>query len=393
MRLQMIDVTAVNLRSIGQRLGPSAAAVFGIAGVVVVVVTLLSIVEGLRTVMQRAGDANAVLVMRAGSDTEMTSGFYLHHVRAIEDAPGIARGDGAALASPELLVVVNAPLRRSGIDADVPLRGVLPVAFKVHDRLKITAGRAFVAGSNEIIVGRDALQQYAGLELGSSVRWGEGAWRVVGIFEDGDSVTEGEIWCDAIVAQPVFHRPNTYQSVAIKLASPDRFQTLKDALLSDPRLSVKVMRKADYYLEQSQALQGLIRVVALVFGGLMGLGAAFAAVNTMYSAVADRMREIATLRALGFSGVAVATSVLAEAVLLSLLGGVLGAGVAWAVFDGWQTSTMNIQSLSQVSFVFAVTPRVLAQGVLVAIVLGLMGGLMPAYRAATLPVVAALREP
>jgi putative ABC transport system permease protein len=393
MRVQMIDVTAVNLRSIGQRLGSSAAAVFGIAGVVIVVVTLLSIAEGLRTVMQGTGDASAVLVMRAGSDTEMTSGFYLHHVRAIADAPGIARAGGAALASPELLVVVNAPLRRSGIDADVPLRGVLPVAFKVHERLKITAGRAFVAGSNEIIVGRDALQQYAGLELGSSVRWGEGAWRVVGIFEDGDSVTEGEIWCDAIVAQPVFHRPNTYQSVAVTLESPDRFQTLKDALLSDPRLSVKVMRKADYYLEQSQALQGLIRGIALVFGGLMALGAAFAAVNTMYSAVADRTREIATLRALGFSGVAVATSVLAEAVLLSLLGGVLGAGVAWAVFDGLQTSTMNIQSLSQVSFVFAVTPPVLAQGVLVAIVLGLVGGLMPAFRAATLPVVNALREP
>jgi putative ABC transport system permease protein len=389
---QILAVTAINLGSIRQRLGSSAVAAFGIVGVVIVFVAVLSIAEGLKAAMQGAGDPNTVLVLRAGSDTEMTSGFYLEHVRAIAEAPGVAHDGGEALASPELLVIVNDPLRRNGIDASVPLRGVLPVAFKVHDRLKIIAGRNFTPGRSEIIVGRAANQQYSGLDLGSTVRWGQNTWRVVGIFEDHRSISEGEIWCDARVAQPVYHRNNSYQSVSVKLASRDRFDALKDALTTDPRLTVMVMHQADYYAQQSQDLERMIRSVGLVIAGLMGIGAVFAAVNTMYTAVASRTREIATLRALGFGGVPVVVSVLAEAVLLSLIGGLIGGALAWAAFDGFQTSTMNFQAFSQVSFGFAVTPRLLAEGLSYAVLLGLLGGLLPAIRAASLPVVVALRE-
>lgn len=390
---QILAVTAINLGSIRQRLGSSAVAAFGIVGVVIVFVAVLSIAEGLKAAMQGTGDPNTVLVLRAGSDTEMTSGFYLEHVRAIAEAPGVAQDGGEPLASPELLVIVNNPLRRNGIDASVPLRGVLPVAFKVHDRLKIIAGRNFTPGRNEIIVGRAANQQYAGLDLGSTVRWGQNTWRVVGIFEDHHSIAEGEIWCDARVAQPVYHRNNSYQSVSVKLASRDRFDALKDALTTDPRLTVMVMHQADYYAQQSRDLERMIRGVGLVIAGMMGIGAVFAAVNTMYTAVASRTREIATLRALGFGSVPVVVSVLAEAVLLSLIGGLIGGALAWAAFDGFQTSTMNFQAFSQVSFGFAVTPRLLAEGLLYAVVLGLLGGLLPAIKAARLPVVVALREP
>jgi putative ABC transport system permease protein len=389
---QILAVTAINLGSIRQRLGSSAVAAFGIVGVVIVFVAVLSIAEGLEAAMQGAGDPDTVLVLRAGSDTEMTSGFYLEHVRAIAEAQGVAHDRGEALASPELLVIVNDPLRRNGVDASVPLRGVLPVAFKVHDRLRIIAGRNFTQGRNEIIVGRAANRQYSGLDLGATVRWGQNTWRVVGIFEDHRSISEGEIWCDAKVAQPVYHRNNSYQSVSVKLASRDRFDTLKDALTTDPRLTVMVMHQADYYAQQSQDLERMIRSVGLVIAGLMGIGAVFAAVNTMYTAVASRTREIATLRALGFGGVPVVVSVLAEAVLLSLVGGLVGGALAWAAFDGFQTSTMNFQAFSQVSFSFAVTPRLLGEGLSYAVVLGLLGGLLPAFRAASLPVVVALRE-
>jgi putative ABC transport system permease protein len=389
---QILAVTVLNMRSIRQRLGSSSVAVLGVVGVVIVFVAVLSIAEGFQAAMKGAGDPDLVVVLRAGSDTEMTSGFYLEHVNAIAEAPGVAHDGREALASPELLVIASMPLRRSGIDASVPLRGVLPVAFKVHDRLKIVAGRNFTPGRSEIIVGRAALRQYSGLDLGSTVRAGQNEWQVVGIFEDNHSVSEGEIWCDARVAQPVYHRNNSYQSVNVRLASRDRFHTLKDALTTDPRLTVIVMHQSDYYAEQSQAVQGVVRNVGFVIAGLMGVGAIFTAVNTMYTAVASRTREIATLRALGFGGVPVVVSVLTEAAVLSAIGGVLGGAIAWAAFDGFQTSTMNFQSFSQVAFAFAVTPGLLIQGLSYALLMGFIGGLAPAWRAARLPIPSALRE-
>jgi putative ABC transport system permease protein len=254
------------------------------------------------------------------------------------------------------------------------------------------AGRTFTAGSNEVIVGRAALRQYVGLEIGSTIRSGPNSWRVVGIFADQESVAEGEIWCDARVAQPLYNRNNSYQSVSVTLASRDGFDTLKDALAADPRLTVRVMRQSEYYGEQSQDLQNMVRGVGLVITGLLALGAVFAAVNTMYSAVAARTRDIATLRALGFDSRAVIVSVLAESILMGMLGAIVGGGLAWAALDGFQTSTLNFQMFSQVSFRFAVTPPLLLQALLWAVALSLLGGVLPALRAARLPVIEALRE-
>ena len=365
---------------------------------------VLSIAEGLRG-LEAAGDPDIALVLRAGSDTEMTSGFYMEHVNAIAEAPGVARavshdgggrprGDtgGDALVSPELLVIINVPLRRNGIEAQAPLRGVLPVAFDVHHRLSIVAGRRFTPGRNEVIVGRAAQRQYAGLDIGSTITSGQNAWRVVGVFEDDESVAEGEIWCDARVAQPVYNRNNSYQSVSVRLASRDQFDTVKDALTTDPRLTVMVMRQSDYYAEQSRDLQHMVRGIGFVITGLMALGAIFAAVNTMYSAVAARTSEIATLRALGFDSLPVVVSVLVEALLLGAAGAAIGGAIAYAALDGFQTSTLNFQMFSQVSFRFSVTPRLLCQALLAGVAMSLLGGALPALRAARLPVIDALRE-
>jgi putative ABC transport system permease protein len=247
-------------------------------------------------------------------------------------------------------------------------------------------------GTNEIVVGRAASRQFEGLEVGRSVRWGESTWNVVGIFDAGGAVYESEIWSDARVLQGVYRRGNSYQSVYVRLESPGSFQTFKDALTNDPRLNVTVIREPDYYAQQSQVLQAVIRYIGFGIAALMGLGAIFGALNTMYSAIANRTREIATLRALGFGSVPVVASVLFEATLLSLVGGAIGGGLAWLAFDGYQTATMNWQSFSQVAFSFAVTPALLARGLFYAVIIGLLGGMMPAIRAARLPVVTALRQ-
>jgi putative ABC transport system permease protein len=389
---QAIAVTGVTLRSIGQRLGSSIVAVVGIAGVVIVFTAVLSIAEGFQAAMSEKGDPLRVMILRSGADTEMTSGFSGEHVRVIQDAPGIERGPEGPVASAELFVVVGHPLKRSGTDANVPLRGLSEAALKVRPEVKIIEGRMFANGTSEIVVGRAASQQYEGLGVGRTVRWGEGSWQVVGIFDANGSVAESEIWCDARVLQPVYRRGNTYQSVLARLESREAFQVLKDSLTSDPRVQVSVMRESDYYAQQSQVMQMIIRNIGVGIALLMGLGAIFGAVNTMYSAVSSRTREIATLRALGFSRLAVVVSVLTEAVLLSVAGGLIGGGLAWLAFDGYQTATMNWQSFSQVAFAFAVTPALLAQGLFYAVLMGLLGGVFPAVRAARMPVVTALRQ-
>jgi putative ABC transport system permease protein len=389
---QIIAVTGVNLKSIRERAGSSAVAIIGIAGVVIVFVSVLSIAEGFRAAMAKAGDPERILVMRTGSDTEMTSGFSGEDARLIMDTPGIKKGPNGPLASAELFVIVNHPLAATGTDANVPLRGVSPSVLQVRPEVRIVEGRMFESGRNEIVVGRAASRQFANLSVGSSVRWGENTWRVVGIFDSNGSVAESELWCDARVLQPAYRRGNSYQSVYARLESEDAFQAVKDAMTSDPRLHVTVIREPEYYAEQSRVLQRVIRTVGFIIAGLMGVGAIFGAVNTMYSAVASRTREIATLRALGFQSLPVVISVLVEAVLLSLAGGAIGGLLAYLAFDGYQTATMNWQSFSQVAFAFAVTPALLAQALIYATIMGLAGGLLPAWKAARMPVVTALRQ-
>ena len=318
---QTIAVTGVTLRSIGQRLGSSAVAVLGIAGVVIVFTAVFSIAEGFRLAMRGTGDRQTAIVLRTGSNTEMTSGLSGESARLITEAPGIEQGPDGPHASPELFVIVGHPMKRTGKDANVPLRGLSPAALKVRPSFRIVEGRMFTPGTNEIVVGRAASNQFTDLTVGSTVRWGETTWQVVGMFDAGGSVAESEIWSDARVLQPAYRRGNSYQSVYARLQSEESLQQFKDALTSDPRLNVTVIREPDYYAQQSEVLQSIIKSIGYGIAILMGLGAIFGAVNTMYSAVASRTREIATLRALGFGSTPVVVSVLVEAVLLSLIGG------------------------------------------------------------------------
>jgi len=389
---QIVAVTGVTLRTIPQRFGSSTVAIIGIAGVVVVFCAVLSIADGFAVAMKGTGDPQTVIVLRSGSDTEMTSGISGEEARLIAEAPGIEQGPDGTHASPELFVIVGHPLRRSDTDANVPLRGLSAIALKVRPQVKIIEGRLFTPGTNEIIVGRSASQQFVGLTIGTSVRWGESSWQVVGIFDAGGSVAESEIWCDAKVLQPAYRRGNSYQSVYARLQSVDSFQAFKDALTTNPRLQVTVVREPDYYAQQSTVMQNIIRSLGYGIAGLMGLGAIFGAVNTMYSAVANRTREIATLRALGFGSSPVVVSVMVEAMCLSLVGGLVGGFLAWAAFDGFQTATMNFQSFSQVAFAFQVSPSLLSRGMFFALIMGLLGGFFPAVRAARMPVVTALRQ-
>lgn len=389
---QVAAVTWVNLRTLSQRRGSSLATVVGVAGVVVVAIAVFSIAEGVRHAMTSTAAADTALVLRSGSDSEMMSGLGRDDTRIIAEAPGVLRAAGGPVASAELYVIVDLPKRSTGTDANVPLRGVQPAAFGIRDEIEILDGRRFEAGRNEVIVGRAAASQFAGLEVGNVLRWGENEWTVVGVFAADGGLAESEIWCDAGVLQPAYRRGDTFQSVYARLESPDAFTGFKDALTSDPRLDVKVIRESEYYEEQSQILIGLIRILGTVITVLMGIGAVFGALNTMYAAVAARTREIATLRALGFRGGPVVISVMAESLLLALVGGAVGAAIAYFGFNGYQTSTMNWATFSQLSFSFTVTPQLLVLGLVCAIAMGLIGGLFPALRAARLPVATALRE-
>lgn len=389
---QIAALTAFNLRTLGQRLGSCASAIVGIAGVVGVFIGVLSIAEGFRRAMTVSGKADTVLVMRSGSDTEMSSILGGDEARVVTDVEGIARTNGKALASTELFVIINLPKRSTGTDANVPLRGVDPPSFDVRGDIEIVEGRAFEWGKNELLAGRGAASEFKGLEVGSSIPVGREKWTVVGIFTANGGIAESEIWTDAGVLQAAYRRGNTVQAVYARLDNADGFQDFKDRLTTDPRLNVKVVRQTEYYEEQSTAITRLITTVGALVAGLMGVGAVFGALNTMYSAVSSRTREIATLRALGFGSGPIVTSVLLEALVLAIVGGLLGAGLAYVAFDGFRTATMNWQSFSQVTFAFDVTPALLGRGIFYAVAIGLIGGLFPAIRAARLPIAAALRE-
>ncbi len=389
---QILAITLVNIRSMPQRRGSSLVAIAGIAGVVVVFVSVLSIAQGFRAAMTTAGDPRTAIVLRAGTDAEMSSVLMRANTQLVKDAPGIARGADGPIASAELFVIVNHPKRSTGLDANVPLRGVEPAAFDVRPQLKIVEGRRFEPGRNEIIVGRAAAGQFADLGVGQTVRWGENVWTIVGMFEAGGSISESEIWCDARVLQGAYRRGDSFQSIYVQLEREDSLEAFRATLAADPRLNVMAERETDYLAAQSVVLQTIIRTIGFVIAGLMAVGAIFGSINTMYNAVASRTREIATLRALGFGAVSIVSSVMAESMVLALVGGVLGGLLAWAGFDGYQTSTMNFQSFSQVAFAFRVTPALLVQGLMCALIMGMVGGILPALRAARLPIVDALRE-
>jgi putative ABC transport system permease protein len=389
---QVASVSKFGLLSIPQRVGSVAAAVFGIAGVVAVMVGVLSMGAGFQQALTSSGSPDAAIVLRSGADTEMVSGFLRESTRVIADAPGVAREEEGPLSSPELFVIINLPKRSTGTDANVPMRGVERPALKVRDHLQIVEGRMFDWGKNEVIVGTGAAKEFAGLEIGGKLRVGRRDWPIVGIFSAAGGTAESEIWTDASVLQAAYNRGDTFQSVYVRLTSPEAFQEFKDALTTDPRLNVKVLRQTEYYAEQSTAVTKLITTLGLLVAILMAVGAVFGALNTMYSSVSARTREIATLRALGFGSGAVVASVMIESLALAVVGGATGAIIAYFAFNGIEAATMNWQSFSQVTFAFAVTPELLVRGIVWAVLIGLIGGLFPAIRGARLPIAMALRE-
>jgi putative ABC transport system permease protein len=388
-----VAVTALNLRTIPARMSSSAVAIVGIAGVVVVLVSVLSIAAGFNAAMRQSGSPQRALVMRSGADSEMTSGLGGPEVDIIKQAPGMRREGQTPLASAELYVIIDLP-KKSTPDspANVPLRGVEPTVLKVRDEVSVIEGRMLQFGTNEVIVGRGAQAQFMGLNLGADVKSGQNVWRVVGVFEADGGVAETEVWADSRTLQGVYRRGNSYQSVLARLDSTDSLTAFRDWLTANPQLNVMVRRENEYYAGQSQALTRLIQTIGFGIAALMGLGAVFGAILTMYTAVATRAREIATLRALGFNSLSVVVSVLTESLALGALGGLIGGLAAYIAFNGYQTSTMNFQTFSQVAFAFRVTPQLLMLGLAYALIMGLVGGLLPAIRAARLPIPSALRE-
>jgi putative ABC transport system permease protein len=389
---QISAITSMNLRNVRERLTSSVVALVGIAGVVMVLIGVLSISAGFRAVLTLSGARDVAIVLRSGATDEMGSGLTLEQTKIIADAKTIKRDQQGAIASPELYVIVDIPLKRTVTAANVPLRGVGPQAPQLRQNFRIVEGRNFTPGTFEIIAGRGASQQFAGLTVGNKLRWGTTDWTVVGIFEDRGSVAESEVWTDATVLQGAYNRGTTFQSMRVKLTSPEAYRAFEDALTTDPRLNVRMFTEREYYEKQSRTLIALVSTIGTVIAVLMGLGAVFAALNTMYSAVSTRTREIATLRALGFGAAPVIISVLTEALLIGLVGGILGALISYFGFNGVRASTMNFTTFSQITFAFTVTPTVLVLGLVYALILGFIGGLLPSLRAARLPITTGLRE-
>ncbi len=389
---QVFAVTAMNLRSLPQRAGSAMVSVIGIGGVVAVLVAVLSISEGFRATLALAGREDVAIILRGGSADELSSGLTLAAARHVVDSPGIVQGAGGPLASPELYVIVDVPMQTTMTPANVPFRGVGANAAGIRRDFRIMRGRYLERGRGEVIVGKAAASQFAGLEVGRDLRFGRNTWKIVGIFADGGSVSESEIWTDASELQAAYNRGTSFQSVRVRLPGPGQVAALEKHLKADPRFNLSLRTERQFYADQSSMLVAIVRTMGTLIALLMGAGAVFAALNTMYAAVATRTREIATLRALGFSGSPVVASVLVEALLLGLAGGVLGGAAAYFGFNGYQANTMNWQSFSQVSFAFAVTPGILVTGIIYAMVLGLVGGLLPGLRAARLPIITGLRE-
>jgi putative ABC transport system permease protein len=389
---QTFTVTGLGVRTIPQRLGPSIVAMVGIAGVVVVFVSVLSIGEGFRAALVGAGSPQRAIVMRNGSESEMTSGLTGPETDIIKQAPGIARENGKLLAAAEMYVVIDLNKRSTDTPANVPLRGVEPASFDVRPELHIVEGRQLQFGTNEAIVGRAAMREFKGIDLGSEYATKQISLKIVGVFEQGGSVAESEIWVDAKTLQGAYRRGNSYQAVLAKLDTPASFQAFKDWLTTNPQLNVTTKIESDYYIGETQVMTALINGIGYTIAFLMGVAAVFGAILTMYTAVATRTREIATLRALGFNTGSVIVSVLGESLALAAIGGVAGGVLAYLSFNGYQTATMNFQTFSQVAFAFAVTPSLLTQGLVYALLMGFVGGVFPAIRAARLPISVALRE-
>ena len=388
---QIFAITLMNLRTLPQRWSSSLVIVVGVAGVVAVLVALLSMAQGFASTLQRTGKADRVIVLRGGSNGELSSGMAISQANIVAGFPGIAQLDGQALLSPELYLIADVPKRATGSPANLTLRGVTPIGVKLRSELRITEGRMFEPGKAELIAGRGAANQFAGLDLGAEIKLRDARMKVVGIFTADGGGHESELWMDLPVVQDLFRGPGVLSSLRVQLQSASAYPAFSAAVKDDKRLDMDATDEPTYFARQSESLSKLIQGFGYAVAAIMGIGAMFAALNTMYSAVSARTREIATLRAIGFGGAPVVVSVIVESMTLALLGGLSGGVIAWLMFNGATVSTLNNASFSQVAFDFAVSQELITQGILLALALGLVGGLLPAWRAARLPVTVALR--
>lgn len=386
---QILAITVMGFRSIPQRRGPSLVIIVGLAGVVAVFTALLAMAAGFQSTLEATGRAEIALVLRGGSSAELNSGLTRDQVTLIKQAPGVQNGaDGQPLASAEMLVIAELLKAGETTGSNIAVRGVEPAAFALRPQLRMVDGRVFQPGLRELIVGRGIALQYEGARLGQSLRMRGSDWKIVGIFESGDA-NESELWADVEVAQSTFNRQG-FSAVRLELEGTGGLQTVKDALTADPRLNVDVETEQEYFSGQTEEFRETIGALAGVVTLIMALGATFAALNTMYAAVGMRAREIATLRAIGFGGVPVVISVMIESLVLALAGGLIGALLAYLLFNNMAVSTLGA-NFTQVMFRFAVTPELIRDGLIIAVAIGMIGGFLPALRAARQPVTTALR--
>ncbi|MEO8062012.1 MAG: ABC transporter permease [Pseudomonadota bacterium] len=390
---QIVAVTGMNLRNIPERWSSSLVAVLGIGGVTLVLVALLSIAAGFRVALEGSGSDDVAIIMRAGSSNELSGGYGSDTVTVVSDAPGIKRdAQGKPIMSPELYVLVDGRMRGKDASTNLPLRGVSEMAPKVRKNFKLVEGRMFKEGTNEVVVGDGVVKQYEGLEVGKKVRWGNTDWTVVGRYTDGGGIAESETWGDTRVVQQAWRRGNSFQSIRARLVDGASLKTLKDALSKDPRVRVGVQTERAFYADQQKLMSTIITTVGVALAIMMGVAALFAALNTLYNAVATRVREIATLRALGFGGFPVVVSVLVEAMILGAVGGLIGGLLAFLTLNGMSSSTMNWASFSQMTFAFTVTPGLMLLGITYGLILCFIAGILPGIRAARLPITSGLRE-
>ena len=382
---QLLEITAMNLKNLPSRLGSSAVIVVGIAGVVGVMIAILAMAAGFRATLDRGGEPDRAIVLRGGSDSELSSAISLAEMNVIASMEGVLDASG------ELYTVADVPKRSTGLDANLIVRGVTPKAFEVHRTVRIVDGRNFQTGKAELIAGRGAHSEFAGIDVGDTLEVRGSQWQVVGIFAADGSAFESELWLDLAIAQAAFRRGDSISSMRLRADSPARVAELAERVENDPRLDLKLVGEVEFFASQAGGVAEQIEAFGVAVAAIMAIGALFAALNTMYSAVATRTVEIATLRALGFGNVPVVVSVMIEAMTLALLGGLLGALVSYLAFDGYTASTLSNVSFSQIAFDFAVTPELVQTGLVWALSLGALGGLFPAVRAAWLPITAALR--
>jgi putative ABC transport system permease protein len=387
---QTSAIAGIGISSLPQRYAASSVIVIGIAGVVAVLVTMLAMAEGLQATLRGTGTDDTAIILRGGSQAETNSSITRDLVPLISTLPGVEKdASGRPEVSAELSQIVNLPTRSNGTDANAQLRGVNEDAWRLRPNLKIIAGRKFDEKLRELVIGQNAQKQFVGLDVGKEVNLGNQRWTIVGEFASNDA-HDSEIWGGSEIIFAAYHR-QTFQSVTVKLAGANGFNELKAALADDPRLKLDVLTTHDYYAKQSEGLTRLIRILSTVIGSIMAVGAIFGALNTMYATVANRAREIATMRAIGFSSLPVVVAVMLETMLLALLGGILGGIISWVLFNGYSAATLG-NNFSQLVFQFKVTPELLWNGLKWALGIGLIGGLFPALRAASMSVIDALRS-